>query len=244
MIVGIHQPHYLPWLRYIAKIAHSDVFVLLDDAAYTKNGWQNRNKIKCAQGWMYLTVPVLDAFRKSIFEVRVNNQERWRGKHWTALRVNYARAPFFRRYGGHFEELYGRQWETLCDLCVHVLELVLSQMQVSTRLVRSSTLNVPGRATERLVGICKALGATTYLTGDYAAANHLDVRAFQEQGIEVQMQDWQCVEYRQQHMQNGFIPDLSIADLLFNEGERSLPLLARCRSRDRVAADVSPGGAL
>ena len=244
MIVGIHQPHYLPWLRYIDKIARSDVFVLLDDAAYTKNGWQNRNKIKCAQGWMYLTVPVLDAFRKSIFEVRVNNQERWRGKHSTALRVNYARAPFFRRYGGYFEELYGRPWETLCDVSVHVLELVRSLLKIDTRIVRSSTLNVPGQATERLVRICKALGATTYLTGDYAAGNHLDVHAFQEQGIEVRMQDWRCVEYRQQHMQSGFIPDLSIVDLLFNEGERTLPLLAGCRSSGGIAANISPAGRL
>ncbi|MDR7579336.1 MAG: WbqC family protein, partial [Armatimonadota bacterium] len=45
MVVGIHQPHYLPWLRYMAKAALADVFVLLDDAQYTKNGWQNRNRI-------------------------------------------------------------------------------------------------------------------------------------------------------------------------------------------------------
>lgn len=229
MIVAVHQPHYLPWMRYVDKIARSDAFVLLDDAAYTKNGWQNRNKIKGAQGWMYLTVPVLDAFGKAICEVRVNNQERWRAKHWAALCTNYARAPFFRRYRERFEEIYARRWDVLPELCIHLLEVVLSLLGIRTRLLRSSSLGVPGRATERLIDICRLLGATTYLTGDYATTSHLDVSAFEECGIQVQLQNWQCAEYRQQHMQAGFIPDLSIVDLLFNEGEGSRTVLERCR---------------
>ena len=46
MLVGIHQLHYLPWLRYFDKIARSDVFIVLDDIQFNKSGWQNRNKIK------------------------------------------------------------------------------------------------------------------------------------------------------------------------------------------------------
>lgn len=229
MIVAVHQPHYLPWLRYVDKAARSDVFVLLDDAAYTKNGWQNRNKIKGAQGWMYLTVPVLSSFGQPILDVRVDNQQRWRAKHWAALCTNYARAPFFDRYRGRFEAIYARPWDTLHELSVCLLETILSILGIETRVIRSSTLGVPGRATDRLIEICARLGATTYLTGDYAATNHLDVRAFEERGIEVRLQDWQCAEYRQQHAQAGFIPDLSIVDLLFNEGEETRPVLARCR---------------
>ena len=185
MIVAIHQPHYLPWLRYVDKIARSDIFVLLDDAAYTKNGWQNRNKIKGGQGWMYVTVPVLDAYGKPIREVRINNQERWRAKHRAALCTNYARAPFFDRYGAHFDRIYAQEWETLHQLSVHMLETVLSLLGIRTRLLRSSALGVPGTATQRLVDICARLGATTYLTGDYAAENHLDTRLFRERGIEI-----------------------------------------------------------
>ncbi|HOS03379.1 MAG TPA: WbqC family protein, partial [Candidatus Hydrogenedentes bacterium] len=48
MLVGIHQPHYLPWLRYFEKIARVDVFIALDTVQYNKNGWQNRNRIKTA----------------------------------------------------------------------------------------------------------------------------------------------------------------------------------------------------
>src|SRR5438270_3493099 len=169
MIAGIHQPHYLPWLRYIDKIARSDVFVLLDSVQYTKNGWQNRNKIKSTQGWMYLTVPVLDAFGRPITEVRINNQTRWRDKHWAALVTNYSRAPFFGRYRELLEPIYRQQWQLVHDLSVHALELLLSALGIRTPLVRSSTLGVSGSGTELLANICAKLGATAYLSGDYAA---------------------------------------------------------------------------
>ena len=229
MIVGIHQPHYLPWLRYIDKIARSDVFVLLDDADYTKNGWQNRNKIKCAQGWMYLTVPVRDAFGKPILEVQIDGGQRWRDKHLMALKTNYARAPFFGRYFAMFEAVYGRPWDSLVDLTVTLLRDVLAALEIPTRIVRSSELEVPGRGSERLIDICRRLGATAYLTGDYAAGNHLDLAVFEGQGIELQRQAWQCASYRQQHARAGFVADLSIVDLLFNEGPDGRRVLEQSR---------------
>ncbi|MDR7568915.1 MAG: WbqC family protein, partial [Armatimonadota bacterium] len=185
MIVAVHQPHYLPWLRYVDKAARADVFVLLDDAQYTKNGWQNRNRIKTAQGWTYLTVPVEEPFGKPISEVRICNRENWRRKHWNTLRTHYGRAPSFRRYAEAFEEVYAREWEHLCTLNLHLLERIFGLLGLRTRLVRSSELGIPGRATERLVAICRTLGASAYLTGDYAATNHLEVRQFEEAGIEV-----------------------------------------------------------
>jgi len=57
MIIAVHQPQYLPWLGYFDKIDKADIFVLLDTVQYKKNEWQNRNKIKTAQGWQWLTVP-------------------------------------------------------------------------------------------------------------------------------------------------------------------------------------------
>ncbi len=225
MIVAAHQPHYLPWLRYVDKVARSDLFVLLDDVQYTKNGWQNRNRVKTPQGWTYLTVPVEDPFGRTIREVRVCNREPWRKKHWNALRTHYGRAPHFRRYAEAFEDVYAREWESLCELNLHLLGVVLDALGVRTRLVRSSDLGVPGRGTERLVAICRGLGATAYLTGDYAARNHLEVGLFEEAGVEVRLQNWSCPTYRQQFPQAGFLPDLSIVDLLFNEGPGALAVL-------------------
>ena len=58
MKVAIHQPHYLPWLGYLAKWAAADLFVFLDTVQYEKSGYQNRNRIKTRDGPRWLTVPV------------------------------------------------------------------------------------------------------------------------------------------------------------------------------------------
>src|SRR5580692_10572558 len=97
MRVGIHQPHYFPWLRYLQKIAACDLFILLDDVDYTKNGWQNRNKIKCATGWQYVTVPVSASLGQPISEVRIA-ADAWAAKHLRTLQTNYSRAPYYSRY--------------------------------------------------------------------------------------------------------------------------------------------------
>ena len=59
MIVGIHQPQYLPWLGIIDRIIKSDIFVMLDNVPYSKNYFYNRNRIKTANGWNWITAPVL-----------------------------------------------------------------------------------------------------------------------------------------------------------------------------------------
>ncbi len=69
MLVGIHQPHYLPWLRYFEKIARSDVFVVLDNIQFAKNGWQNRNKIKTADA----AITWVDSAQKVLRKIRAYN---------------------------------------------------------------------------------------------------------------------------------------------------------------------------
>src|SRR5438034_6495152 len=85
MRIAIHQPQYLPWLGYLDKLDRADVFVVLDNVQFKKNEWQNRNRIRTAQGWQYLTVPVLHEFPQRLDQVRINNQADWRRKHQTAL---------------------------------------------------------------------------------------------------------------------------------------------------------------
>ncbi|MDR7413418.1 MAG: WbqC family protein [Armatimonadota bacterium] len=238
MIVAAHQPHYLPWLRYMAKAALADVFVLLDDAQYTKNGWQNRNRIKTADGWTYLTVPVHAHADSRILEVEVAG-ERWRTQHWKSLRTAYGRAPYFSSHAGFFESFYATPWERLVDLNLASLEYLRSALGIRTPFVRASSLGVAGGGSERLVRICKELGATVYLSGAYAAGHHLDPLAFGGSGVALAVVEWECPTYRQCHPKAGFVPDLSVVDLLFNEGPRALAVLL---GGARILQDASVGG--
>lgn len=223
MLVGIHQLHYLPWLRYFDKIARADVFIVLDDAQFTKNDWQNRNRIKCAPGAAILTVPVNHKQGQPLNEVRIVNDNPWARKHWQTIRQAYARAPYFSLYANTIEDICNGPWEFLNALNRTMLERFLSLLAIKTPLVYASTLDVGGAASERLAGLVHAVGGTAYYCGAHAAETYLDRSLFDGAGIEIVIQRWHAPIYPQLHGE--FIPDLSILDLLMNCGPDSLNIL-------------------
>lgn len=225
MVVSMHQLHYLPWIRYFHKIASADVFVVLDDIQFNKNGWQNRNKIKNSKGWIYLTVPVISKFQQRLDEVNINNNINWRNKHWQSLLINYSKAEYFSKYKDFFEKLYSTEWKNLNEVNFETLSYLINILGIKTKVVRSSEFNINSEATQRLVDICKILGADTYLSGEYALGVYLDTELFKQSNIKLLIQKWHCPEYKQQYSNVGFIPDLSIVDLLFNHGQDSLKII-------------------
>lgn len=233
MIIGIHQLHYLPWIRYFHKLANCDIFVVLDNIQFNKNGWQNRNKIKCPDGWLCLTVPVYHRYQQSLQRVSIDNTINWRRKHWRAIQMNYSRAKFFSAYKNFFEEIYAKEWTKLNDINFEILGYIIKALGINVQLIRASRLKVKGEATQRLVNICKELGAETYLTGAYATEVYLDVKLFRQQGIEVVRQDYTAPIYSQRFPKAGFIPNLSIIDVLFNEGPGSLEIILEKKVYDK-----------
>jgi hypothetical protein len=225
MLVGIHQPHYLPWLRYFEKIARADVFIALDTVAYTKNGWQNRNKIKTHDGVQLLTVPVHAHLGETLDEIRIKANEPWRRKHWHAIRQSYAKAPFFAAHSAFLEDTYARDWDRLADLNAHMLKYFVRALGVTTRIEYASRLDVPGEATERLINLVRAVGGDAYYSGAFALEHYLDAALLEEAGIELVLQEWRAPTYPQLH--GDFVPDLSIVDLLMNCGPDSLGILLR-----------------
>lgn len=224
VLAAIHQLHYLPWLRYMEKIARADVFVVLDDVQYTKNGFQNRNKIKHAGGWMYLTVPVRAKLGQTIEEVEVADGP-WASAHWRAIETNYHKAPSFVLHAEALAGIYNRTWERLAEVSWELLCYFCRALGISTPLVRSSELGVASKSTARLVDLCRAVGADQYYSGSYAAEAYLDPGAMETAGIELVLQEWTCPTYRQCFPAVGFLPDLSVLDLLLNEGPGSLHVL-------------------
>lgn len=222
-LAGIHQLHYLPWLRYFEKIARSDVFIVLDTIQYNKNGWQNRNKVKTRAGATLLTVPVHASLGACLSEVRIDGTARWAGKHWSTIQQSYCRCPYFAAHAAFLEDTYSRPWSHLNALNRHMLVNFLDALGIATKIYYASDLQVPGNATERLLNLLKAVGAGRYYTGAYALEQYLDANLLVAAGIELEIQQWSAPVYPQAH--GTFIPDLSIIDLLMNCGPASLDIL-------------------
>ncbi len=225
MLVGIHQPHYLPWLRYLEKIARSDVFIVLDDVQYEKNGYQNRNRIKTPQGALMLTAPVLRPTQVPINEITLDERSGWREKHRRAIEMSYRKAPHFSRYWPEIEAAYLREWSHLAALNRQMLETYVRLLELPTRLAYSTEIPTSGSATVRLAELVRAVGGDRYLSGAFAVQAYLEPAVLREWGVRLQFQEWEAPVYTQVPAGAGFIPDLSILDLLFNEGPRSREIL-------------------
>ena len=224
MRVTILQPSYLPWLGFFEQMTRSDKFVLLDDVQYTRRDWRNRNKVRVKEGWVWLTVPVQQKsrFSQSLLETRIDNSVSWRRKHLETLRQHYCKAPFFEKYFPRCQQVYEKDWTFLFDLCLETINLIKEEMGIETPLLRSSEMKPGGEKTERLVSICRELGATHYLSGE-SGSNYIAEEGFSSQGIELEYQNYEHPVYPQRY--TGFVPHLSAIDLLFNCGEQSLGIL-------------------
>ena len=224
MRVTILQPSYLPWLGFFEQMTRSDKFVLLDDVQYTRRDWRNRNKVRVKEGWVWLTVPVQQKsrFSQRLLETRIDNSVSWRRKHLETLRQHYCKAPFFEKYFPRCQQIYEKDWEFLFDLCLETIQFLKEEMGIETPLLRSSEMKLSGEKTERLVSICRELGATHYLSGE-SGSDYISQEDFSNQGIELEYQNYEHPVYPQRYP--GFVPHLSTIDLLFNCGEQSLSIL-------------------
>ena len=224
MITAIHQPQYLPWLGYFNKIASSDVFILLDDVQFKKNEWQNRNRIRTPQGWQWMTVPVLHDFGQTISEVKINNKVKWRQAHLKAMDLNYKRAPFWDEYRPAFEEFYRRQWQTLGEVNVAAIRMLVKMLGITTPLVMASDYSVTTVNTQRLIDLCQKMGADTYLSG-VGGEDYMDMALFKENNISLLVQDFEHPVYPQLWKKTDsqeFISHLSVVDLILNVEKNSL----------------------
>ncbi|MCM8796425.1 MAG: WbqC family protein [Candidatus Omnitrophica bacterium] len=223
MIVSVHQPQYLPWLGYFHKICQSDIFVFLDNVQYKHREYQNRNRIRTSNGWMWLTVPIIKGHAyPNISEVYIDNSQGWSRKHWRAITLNYAQASFFNTYKSFFNDLYGMQWERLIDLNIYIIKKINEFLGITKKIYFESELNIKTINTQRIIDICKTLKADTYLSGS-GGKNYLNEELFRSNNIKLVYQDFRHPEYAQRYQ--GFVPFMSAIDLLFNHGPDSLRIL-------------------
>lgn len=226
MIVSINQPAYLPWPGYFNRIQVSDLHIVLDHVQFEKNSYTNRNRIRIARGWAWLTVPLKTKGRfghLAINEVEIDAERNWPAKHWNTLRQNYAKAPHFAAHARVFEELYARPWQRLADLLDASTGSMLEAFGIRTRLVRSSGMAVEGNKSELVLNLCRSAGAKVYLSGPLGR-DYLDEAAFREAGVEIRYHDYAPPRYAQAYP--GFESALSAVDLLFNHGPDSARILA------------------
>ncbi len=206
--------------------------------------FQAHTPIKTNEGTHLLSVPTKHEGLKPINQTTISFDERWPQKHLKTIFYAYQKSASFNTIYPAVEALITAGYKSLADLNVATIcwaiatlagldkgtELTLSEVNkfLSTqtmfrlqRIVLASQSQFYKKqpnasANEKIIGLYTEVGATEDYSGGTAVAAYMDIDLFRRHGLEVVVQNWQCPEYPQQFHKTGFIPNLSIMDLLMN----------------------------
>lgn len=216
MRVAVHQPNFLPWPGYFAKMAQADVFVFLDDAQFSKNNIINRVRILGPKEPKWLTLPVSARLGMTIRQV-VPSEPRWRESALSLLRNTYGRAPFFRDVWSEVKKIFESSPESdLASINVHIAVALAQKLNITSKTLLSSNVPGSGKADDRLVEIVSRIApGGTYLSGR-GGAKYQDAEKFSVAGLLLEY--YRVPESAYSQGDAPFQSGLSIVDMLFFQG--------------------------
>jgi len=195
---------YFPPVSWVA-VALQTVSVEIEiHETYLKQTYRNRCNIATASGILSLTVPVkrVNGNHTKTADIQIDNSEKWQNLHWKSIITAYNKSPYFLFYRDLFEPVFFKKQEILVDLNRELIRIITSALQINSLNISYSTHYVANP------DICDL-------------RNCLHPKIKRHPGIDIDIQ-----RYMQAFEENvGFIPDLSILDLIFNLGPEALPYL-------------------
>jgi hypothetical protein len=235
VVVACHQPNFLPWLGFFAKIARSNAFFLLDDVQFTqgpnRHNWTSRVRIGTANGPLWLSQPV----RRSgigpqlIIDLRTDERSRWLPKMINTLTSAYNRAPHARACLPALIDRLAQHQGSVCETNIALIGDICSMLGLDKKIIRSSKRPVCGGKTERLINLTLSENGTTYLSGD-GADDYQVLQQFHRARIVVDKLNFRARPYPQRSGDD-FVPGLSIVDALCYVGiDGTLELLMEQKS--------------
>jgi hypothetical protein len=197
---------YLPPISWMASAIQCDLAEIDLHETYPKQTYRNRSVIAVSGGVLNLTVPVVrvDGNHTTTGNIAIDNSTNWQQQHWRSIISAYNKAPYFLYYRDQFEPLFRKKHMHLFRLNQDLLEILLKVLKVKKPELKF---------TERY---------------DFSPVS-MDLRnAFHPKTRQLQIDNYNKERYIQVFEEtNGFIPDLSSIDLLFNLGPDALPYLEK-----------------
>ncbi len=228
-VMAAHQPNFLPYLGFFDKMMSSDIFVIRDEVQFVERDFHHRNRIKIegtdgtgAPRSKWLTVPVYKA-EAPIRDIRIQADLRQKHQFWHQVMTNqlkgsYEGTPHFETFFPAVADALSHASPLLIDLNLTIIGLLREAFGIRTEIALASELpgyRRAGTASGDLAALCAATGATEYLSGS-GGKDYLNLESFERAGVRVRFQDFHHPVYPQRY--DGFLPNLSAIDALFNVG--------------------------
>lgn len=186
---------YLPPVEYIRLISRSETTIIEKFEKYQKQSYRSRCHIYSANGILPLIIPVSreNGHSVNISEIRIDYSKKWQIQHWRAIVSAYKNSPFFEYYQDDIFPFYKEEEESLFNFNYKLLETILNLIGADYNLKTSDSFQ------------------NAHLNGDYRELIHPKK--------ETSLRENENGRYHQVFAhKHGFIPNLSVLDLLFNEG--------------------------
>lgn len=195
------HPTYFPNVAHFVAMLHADVvwFEVCDN--YQKQSFRNRTEIYAANGKLALTVPVsyTQKNRQLYKDVTIANDDLWQQQHLKSLQSAYSMSPFFEFYIDDLMYLFETQFDFILDFNLKCFEVLKDCMQMDITINETKTFEKEPTYKE-------------------------DYRTLTQRNYEVKPFEPYTQVFTEKH---GFISNLSILDLLFNEGPNAELYLKR-----------------
>lgn len=199
MSVLIH-PTYFPNLAHcIAAVQTKDVVFETDDN-FLKQTYRNRTYVYGANGKLALNIPVIHSQknRQKYRDVKIFNEQNWQSLHWKSLLSAYRTSPFFEYYEDDLLPLFTDKVNFILDFNLKCFEVICECLQLNLSISQTKTYQ--------------------------KTADHKTDYRFLVNAKKIMHHDFD--PYTQVfNAKHGFISNLSILDLLFNEGPNSVNYL-------------------
>jgi len=230
MRVAAMQPYFLPYIGYWQLLAGVDKFIVLDDVAFIRKGWINRNRI-LVNGAAYLfTLPVRQwSQNQHINELELAVDELWLRKFRSTLQQSYRRAPHFEETWALADTVLAKCRGLLLPFLLDSIHAVAGHLGIETSLALASDVDPKhgNRGQERILDLCRIENATDYV--NLPGGKELyDGESFRQDGIRLGFIELEEVPYPQTSGQ--WTPWLSIIDVMMHLGsDGTRELLSRYR---------------
>lgn len=199
MSIIVH-PTYFPSIAHYVAMANTDEVCFETDDNFLKQTYRNRCYIYGANGKMGLNIPVIHSQknRQKYKDVKIFNDDNWQSNHWKSLLSAYRTSPFFEYYEDDLKPLFHEKADYILDFNFKCLEVINTCLQLEVKASKTRQYNKD-------------------------IVDKTDFRFLVHAKKEVN----QAFEKYTQVFSNkhGYISNLSILDLLFNEGPNSLNYL-------------------
>jgi len=194
------HPTYFPSIAHFVAIANADELVFETDDNFLKQTYRNRAYVYGANGKLTLNIPVIHSQknRQKYRDVKIFNEEKWQSLHWKSLLSAYRTSPFFEYYEDELQPLFEMKTDFILDFNLKCFETITECLQLDVNTSKTETYQEAPAD-----------------TNDFRFLVH--AKKEQPQNFETFTQ-----VFSNKH---GFIPNLSILDLLFNEGPNALNYL-------------------